>query len=68
MSYRVNAKQDCDHANCRPQFNEGEAWRLLEHGTETIRRRFPRFQGPCPDCGMVIVAYASYLHYVLGDW
>jgi hypothetical protein len=34
-----------------------------------IRRRWPRGGGPCPKgCGFVGIAYASYAHYIYGDW
>lgn len=36
---------------------------------EEVRRRYPRLFGPCPEgCGFSGIAYASYLHYVMGDW
>lgn len=34
-----------------------------------IRRRFPRLSGPCPKgCGFNSIAYASWEHYIAGDW
>jgi hypothetical protein len=36
---------------------------------EEIRRMWPRLHGPCPrGCGFNGIAYASFLHYVSGDW
>lgn len=33
-----------------------------------IRKRWPRFDGECPDCGKHLIAYASSEHYIFGDW
>ena len=34
-----------------------------------VRRRWPRLQGNCPKgCGFHGIAYASYEHYLTGDW
>jgi hypothetical protein len=33
-----------------------------------VREHYPRFYGPCPDCGEVMIGYASFEHYVAGDW
>jgi hypothetical protein len=34
-----------------------------------VRRLFPRLDGECPKgCGFYGAAYASFLHYVSGDW
>lgn len=34
-----------------------------------IRRRWPRLQGACPKgCGFRGIGYASWEHYLLGDW
>lgn len=34
-----------------------------------VREAFPRLSGVCPKgCGYVGIAYASYLHYISGDW
>ena len=42
-------------------------------GSAEIRKRWPRgwftAERPCPKgCGYIGIAYASYEHYVLGDW
>lgn len=36
--------------------------------THEIRKRWPRGEGQCPDCGGQVIAYASYAHYGYGDW
>lgn len=34
-----------------------------------IRKNWPRLDGQCPKgCGYVGIYYASFLHYVAGDW
>lgn len=37
--------------------------------TAEIRKRWPRLSGHCPKgCGFYGAAYASYAHYIYGDW
>lgn len=33
-----------------------------------VRRRWPRFAGICSKCGYSGIYYASYEHYLCGDW
>ena len=34
-----------------------------------VQKAFPRGWGPCPlGCGFSGIAYASYSHYIYGDW
>ena len=36
---------------------------------EQVRKRWPRGFGPCPHrCGWSGIYYASYAHYLYGDW
>jgi hypothetical protein len=36
---------------------------------DEIRKRWPRLSGPCPKgCGYNGIAYASYSHFLYGDW
>lgn len=38
-------------------------------GASAVRKRFPRLEGICPKgCGFKGIAYASYAHYIYGDW
>lgn len=38
-------------------------------GHSVIRKRWPRLDGVCPKgCGYRGIAYASYAHYLYGDW
>jgi hypothetical protein len=55
----------CDHAAATPAFDHAASRGLPVH---EVRRRWPRFFGPCPTCGERLIAYASWEHYVAGDW
>ncbi len=33
-----------------------------------VRKRWPRFSGTCQRCGYTGIYYASYMHYIAGDW
>jgi hypothetical protein len=35
---------------------------------ERVRELYPRFFGTCPDCGAQLIQYASFEHYIAGDW
>lgn len=38
-------------------------------GANEVRKRWPRLIGTCPKgCGFHGIAYASFEHYVAGDW
>lgn len=56
-----------------PSFSSGDAAVDFIMGpinaTAEIKRRFPRLSGKCPKgCGYNGIAYASYEHYIYGDW
>lgn len=52
----------CDHGVV---FDE-VAWRA---DPSDVQKRWPRLMGVCPKgCGYRGIAYASYLHYIAGDW
>jgi len=62
----TNTDQDkCEHPKLMPAFDE-KAARLMT--AAQIRRAFPRAYGKCPDCGYEGILYASYAHYIWGDW
>ena len=52
----------CDHG---VTFDK-EAARGLS--SSEICKRWPRFSGICTKCGYTGIAYASYEHYISGDW
>lgn len=56
---------ECKHENLPVTFDEEAAAGLP---AQEIRRRWPRFHGPCPDCCQRMIGYASQMHYYAGDW
>lgn len=59
------ARDVCPHTLVQPTFDEEAARGLDEY---EVRRRWPRFMGQCPTCKGQVIIYASYLHYIMGDW
>lgn len=58
-----NDNVECDHGLT---FDQDETRGL---SVAEIRKRWPRLSGRCPKgCGYVGIAYASFAHYVCGDW
>ena len=57
--------ETCEHPKCLPKFDEKAARGLDEF---EVRKRWPRFDGKCPDCGALLIQYASAMHYIMGDW
>jgi len=56
---------ECPHAQIMPEF-DAEAAKGLS--AAEVKRRWPRYEGVCPDCGQGGAFYASYEHYLMGDW
>lgn len=56
---------NCKHPRCQVYFDYDRAMKMT---VEEIHKEFPRFCGTCPDCGWYGVLYASYEHYIAGDW
>lgn len=59
------AEESCDHASAMPTFDAQAAEGL---GAREVRLRWPRFEGSCPTCGARVLCYASFEHYLAGDW
>lgn len=60
--------ETCPHTAAAAQVTfDAEAAKDISDAYE-IRRRWPRFMGECPDCGGNVIVYASYAHYIAGDW
>lgn len=58
--------QGCDHGVV---FDEAEYRKTPGITPAEVAKRWPRGWGPCPKgCGFNGIAYASYLHYIAGDW
>ena len=55
----------CDHPRTIPAFDAEAALGLDPF---IVRRRWPRFHGPCPDCGVTVCGYASVAHFEAGSW
>lgn len=59
-------KEACTHVKCTPEYDDAEAQKIND--AWEIRKRFPRFWGTCPDCSQQVICYASFEHYIMGDW
>lgn len=57
--------EPCLHLSVTPTCTEDD---LRGLSATEVRKRFPRFQGACPNCGKNVIAYASMYHYMAGDW
>lgn len=55
----------CEHKNLPVKFDSDAAKNMSD---AEVRKHFPRFYGACPDCGQVMIGYASFEHYIAGDW
>lgn len=65
FEYLDRAAPECDHGVTFDQAT-AESEKL---GSREVRARWPRLDGPCPKgCGYVGIAYASYAHFIYGDW
>ena len=58
-------EEACTHFRIRPKFDEMASIGL---SPAEVRKRWPRGYGECPDCGVSVIWYASYMHYIAGDW
>lgn len=56
---------ECAHDGITPAFDEDAAKGL---SAREVRKRWPRFEGQCPACRQHVVAYASWAHYIYGDY
>ena len=59
-------KLKCDHERHIPKVPDDET--LNEMSVADIRKKYPRFEGTCQDCGARMILYGSVMHYILGDW
>lgn len=57
---------NCDHGVV---FDEEEYKSIPNMTSEQVKAKWPRGFGICPKgCGFEGIAYASFLHYIAGDW
>jgi len=58
-----NGNPNCNHGVV---YNSELAKNMTSH---EIKKQYPRGYGLCPKgCGFSGIAYASYEHYIAGDW
>ena len=55
----------CKHEGATVEF-DCEASKGLSDSE--VRRRWLLFDGYCHDCGQQLIKYASFEHYISGDW
>lgn len=74
--------ENCKHENAKVEFDEVAAKKLLEECEHPgldgfgmcyqcvglLRKKWPRFDGQCPDCKCLLISYASSAHFMYGDW
>lgn len=59
------AEGECDHG----VVFDVERWKRDLPSGRTVRALWPRLHGKCPKgCGFEGIAYASFTHYLAGDW
>lgn len=67
--YRDPSVPTCTHAGvldeALPAFDSAAAASL---DAAEVRKRWPREDRVCPKCGACCITYASYEHYIAGDW
>jgi hypothetical protein len=59
-------QHECQHPKVMPKFDLEEAEKPENH--TKVRELWPRFCGKCPDCDYNGILYASFAHYIAGDW
>jgi len=65
-SYHHRPFASQDHCSHSIQFDYEKAKHM---SSEEVRKNYPRQAGLCPlGCGYNGVSYASYEHYLAGDW
>jgi len=52
----------CKHEKCIPDYESGSM------SSDEVVKKYPRFDGICPDCGNHVIVYNSFEHYIAGDW
>lgn len=61
-------QSQCEHTKHVPQYDHAEMRKDGRLSVEEFRAKYPRYQGICEDCGAQVICYASYTHYIMGDW
>ncbi len=68
VSLGETVRARCDHRAASAFVSIPQDVDLFSLSESEVRRRFPRYEGPCPDCGEGVIFYASAEHYIAGDW
>jgi len=61
-----DAQEPCQHKNLPVVPFDEEAAKGMT--ASEVKKRWPRLNQICPTCGVSIICYASYAHYISGDW
>lgn len=56
----------CAHKNLPVVPFDAEAAKALD--SYDVRKRWPRLDQECPDCKARVISYASFEHYIAGDY
>lgn len=64
----MTTAERCKHVNIPEVVFDEDTARAENLSCAEVRRRWPRYYGPCPDCGEDVIGYASMSHYRWGDW
>lgn len=61
---------ECEHKKLMDEFMKSRVDDeiLINISAEEIRKKYPRKEAICPDCGDMIIMYWSYVHYLAGDY
>lgn len=63
---KCEAFSECLHSSIpEPEFDLEVAKTL---SADEVRKKYPRIWATCPDCGCPVIKYASFTHYIAGDW
>jgi len=58
---QMELRQDsCRHESVMPKYDDEIAKNLTR---QEILKKYPRYDGPCPDCGQLLILYASPEHF-----
>lgn len=64
---KIKKQENCLHDKCIPHYDPKDVQENNLNAVQ-VRHKYPRFDGYCPDCGQHIIMYASFEHYIAGDW
>ncbi len=62
----MESEEKC--VGCTPIFDEELCMLAIFNDHTAVRKKWPRFSGTCKICGYTGIKYASFKHYLYGDW